>query len=227
MKITRATIPILATALFGAALLAGCDTAESDWQKAVALNTEAGFQDFLTHHPTGAHSQDAKDRIQSLEDEQAWADAQKAGTNDGFQQYLTKEPNGKHADEAHTQITALDRAAAWKSAQTANTEQSLQDFIQKYNQGAEVDQAKAQLQKLQTEKYRVQLGTFKDDKAAEKARADLQTKFGNDIHDLVVIPPSGSSKQHEVSSAPLTEEDAKALCAKLKKAHQRCEVVKR
>lgn len=227
MKITRATIPILATALFGAALLVGCDTAESDWQKAVALNTEAGFQDFLTHHPTGEHSQDAKNRIQALEDDQAWADAQKAGTTDGYQQYLTKEPNGKHLDEAHTQVTALERAAAWKTAQAANTEQALHDFIQKYSQGPEVDQAKAQLQKLQTEKYRVQLGTFKDDKAAEKARADLQTKFGNDIHDIVVIPPSGSSKQHEVGSGPMTEEDAKALCAKLKKAHQRCEVVKR
>jgi outer membrane protein assembly factor BamD (BamD/ComL family) len=227
VKITHPTIPILATALFGAALLAACDTAESDWQKAQALNTEAAFQDFLTHHPSGAHSQEAHERIQALEDDQAWADAQKAGTADGYQGYLTKEPAGKHADEAHTQITALTRAADWKSAQATNTEQSLQDFIQKYSQGAEVDQAKAQLQKLQNEKYRVQLGSFHDDQAAEKARADLQTKFGNDLHDIVVIPPSGSSKTHEVGSGPMTEEDAKAVCTKLKKAHQHCEVVKR
>ena len=171
MKITRVTLPILATALFGAALLAACDTAESDWQKAQALNTEAAFQDFLTHHPTGAHSQEAHDRIQALEDEQAWADAQKAGTLDGYQQYLTKEASGKHAEEAHTQITALQRDADWKSAQAANTEQALQDFIQKYKQGAEVDQAKTQLQKLQ-------------------------------------------------------DDDAKAACEKLKKAHKHCEPAK-
>lgn len=227
MKITRATVPILATALLGAAFLAGCNTAESDWQKATALNTEAAFQDFLTHHPNGAHAQEARDRIQALEDDQAWADAQKTATTDGYQQYLQKEPSGKHGDEAHTQITALERAAAWQSAQAANTEQALQDFIQKYTQGSEVDAAKAQLQKLQSEQYRVQLGTFRDGKAAEKARAGLQAKFGNDVHDIVVIPPSGTSKQHAVSSGPMTEDDAKAICAKLKKAHQHCEVVKR
>jgi outer membrane protein assembly factor BamD (BamD/ComL family) len=227
MKMIRATVPILAIALFGAALLTACNTAETDWQKAEAMNTEAAFQDFLTHHPNDAHAQEARARIQGFEDEQAWADAQKSATADGYQQYLQKEPSGKHADEAHTQITAIERADAWKSAQAANTEQALQDFIQKYSQGPEVEQAKAQLQKLQSEQYRVQLGTFHDDKAAEKARADLQTKFGNDIHDIVVIPPSASSKQHAVSSGPMTEDDAKAVCAKLKKAHQHCEVVKR
>jgi len=227
MKFTHATIPILTTALLSTAFMAACSSADSDWQKAEGQNTEAAFQDFLTHHPNGPHSQQAHDRIQALEDDQAWADAQKTATADGYQQYLQKEPSGKHADEAHTQITALERAAAWKSAQSANTEQALQDFIQKYTQGPEVDQAKAQLQKLQSEKYRVRLGAFHDDKAAEKVRADLQTRFGNDVHDIVVMPPSGSSKQHEVSSGPMTEDDAKAVCAKLKKAHQHCEVVKR
>jgi hypothetical protein len=73
----------------------------------------------------------------------------------------------------------------------------------------------------------VRLGAYHDDKAAEKARADLQSRFGNDLHDIVVIPPSGTNKQHEVSSGPMTEDDAKAVCAKLQKAQQRCAVVKR
>jgi outer membrane protein assembly factor BamD (BamD/ComL family) len=220
VKITRAIYPIIAVAA-----LAACSSAESDWQKAQAQNTAAAYEDFVKQHPNDAHAKEAQDRLQKLQDEAAWADAQKTNTADGYQQYLQKEPNGAHADDAHTQITALARADAWKTAQSANTAQALQDFLQKYSTGPEADQARAQLEKLQG--YRVQLATARDEKAADKARAQLQTKFGGDLHDLVVIPPSGSEKLHRVTSGPMTEDDAKAACAKLKKEHQHCEVVTR
>ena len=220
MKITRAIYPIIAVAA-----LAACSSAESDWQKAQAQNTTTAYEDFLQQHPNDTHAQEAKDHLQKLQDEQAWADAQKTNTADGYQQYLQKQPNGAHADDAHAQITALGRADAWKAAQAANTAQAMQDFLQKYSTGAEADQARTQLDKLQG--YRVQLATARDEKAAEKSRDALQAKFGSDLHNLEVIPPSGSEKGHRVSSGPMTEEDAKAVCAKLKKEHQRCEVVKR
>jgi len=222
VKITPAIGPIVA-----AVLLAACSSAETDWKKAQADNTPAAYQNFLQQHPTGSHTQEAQTRLQALQDEQAWSDAQQANTLDGYQQYLQKVPNGAHAADAHTQITSLERAAAWKTAQAANSEQALQDFLQKYNEGPEVDQARTQLQKLQSEGYRVQLGTFRDNKAAEKARDTLQARFGSELHDIAVIAPSGSDKLHRVSSEPMTEADAKAACAKLKKEHQRCEVVKR
>lgn len=220
MKITRAIYPIIAVAA-----LAACSSAESDWQKAQTQNTTAAYEDFLKQHPNDTHAQEAKDHLQKSQDEQAWADAQKTDTADGYQQYLQKQPNGAHADDAHTQITALGRSDAWKTAQAANTPQALQDFLQKYSTGPEADQARAQLDKLQA--YRVQLATARDEKAAEKSRAQLQTRFGSDLHDLVVIAPSGPEKLHRVSSQAMTEDDAKAVCAKLKKEHQRCEVVKR
>jgi hypothetical protein len=210
-----------------AAVLAACSSAESDWQKATAANTAAAYQDFLTQHPSDAHAQEARDHIQKLEDEQAWADAQKANTADGYQQYLAKEANGAHADDAHNQITALQRAEDWKTAQAANTEPALQDFLKKYTTGPEVDQANAALKKLQSEGYRVQLASAKDEKGADKSRDALQGKYGSDVPGLAVIPPEGSEKAYRVGSGPMTEADAKAACAKLKKAHQRCEVVKR
>ncbi len=223
MKRTFAIYPLIAAA----AILAACSTSESDWKKAQAANTAVAYQDFLTQHPNDAHAQEARDHIQKFDDEQAWADAQKANTADSYQQYLQKEANGAHAEEAHTQLTALARAADWKTAQVANTEQALQDFLQKYSQGPEADEARAQLQKLQSEGYRIVLASAKDEKAATKAHEQLQAKVGNDVPGLAVIPPSGSDKQYRVASGPMTEADAKAACAKLKKAHQRCEVVKR
>jgi outer membrane protein assembly factor BamD (BamD/ComL family) len=210
-----------------ATVLVACSSAESDWSKASTANTAEAYQDFLTKHPTGAHAQDAHDRLQKLADDKDWSDAQQSNTVDAYQQYVQKYPNGAHVTDARTQVDALNRAADWKTAQAANTEQALQDFIQKYNQGPEVDQAKAQLQKLQSEGYRVELASFKDEKAAEKSRDSLKAKLGSELSDVVVVPPSGSQKQHRVVSAPMTEADAKTACAKLKKAHQHCEVIKR
>jgi outer membrane protein assembly factor BamD (BamD/ComL family) len=207
-----------------AAMLAACSSSESDWKKADTQNTIAAYQDFLQQHPNDSHAPQASQRIQSLQDDQAWADAQKANTTDSLQAYLTKYPSGTHATDAKTLIAGLERAAAWKVAQTANTESSLQDFIQKYNEGPEVDLAKAQLEKLRA--YRVQLATFHSQKEAEKSLASLQSRDAAEVHDLVVVPPSGADKLYRIDSGPMTEEDAKSACEKLKKSHQHCEAVK-
>jgi outer membrane protein assembly factor BamD (BamD/ComL family) len=221
VKLTRAIYPLIAAAT----VLAACSSAESDWKKADSQNTTAAYQDFLTQHPNDTHAQEARDRIKKLEDDQAWADAQKANTADSYQQYLQKEPNGAHAQEAHDQVTALERAADWKTAQQANTVAALQGFLQKYSQGPEVEEAKAAVDKLQG--YRVQVGAFKDEKSAQKAHDDLQKRFGSDVPGLEVVAPTGTERRHIVASGPMTEDDAQAACAKLKKAHAHCEIVKR
>lgn len=219
---TIQTIPLF----IATALLIACSSADSDWKKADAANTTAAYADFLKQHPNDGHAPQAHERLQKIADEQAWSDAQKTNTLESYQQYLQKEPGGSHVPEANTQVTALGRAAAWKTAQAANTESALQDFLQKYDQGPEADQARAQLQKLKSANYRVQLGTSRDQKAAEKSRGSLQTRFNGELQDLVVIPPAGSDKLYRIASAPMTESDATSACAKLKKAHQHCEVVK-
>jgi cell division septation protein DedD len=208
------------------ALLIACNSAQSDWNKAESANTAAAFQDFLNHHPNDTHAQQARDRLQKIEDDEAWANAHQSNSLEAYQQYLQKQPNGAHVADAHTQVTALERAAAWKTAQSANTEAALQGFLQKYSQGPETDQAREQLKKLQSEGYRVELAKFKSEKEAEKSRDSLKGRFSGELHDVVVIPPNGAQKLHRVESAPMTEADAKSACAKLKKDHQHCEVVK-
>jgi cell division septation protein DedD len=221
VKITRAIYPLIVAAT----VLAACSSAESDWKKADSQNTAAAYENFLTQHPNDTHAQEARDRIKKLEDDQAWADAQKANTTDGYQQYVQKEPNGAHADEAKNQVTALQRADDWKTAQSANTAAALNGFLQKYSTGPQADEARAALEKLQG--YRVQLGAFKDEKSAQKAHDDAQKRFGSDVQGLEVVAPTGTEKRHLLASGPMTEDDAKAACAKLKKAHQHCEVIKR
>ncbi len=210
-----------------AALLAACSQAASDWKTADSQNTIAGYQQFLQQHSDSEHASAARERVAAMQDDEAWTAAKATNTVDSYQNYLSSQPKSLHSGEANTQLTDLKRAAAWKVEQAANTESSIEDFLNKYASGPEADAARTQLQKLQTEKYRVRLGSFRNAAQAEKARGDLQTRFAGELHQVVVVPPSGTDKMSHVSSEPMTEDDAKAACGSLKKVHQRCEVVKR
>lgn len=206
-----------------AVALAACSSSESDWNQANTQGTVAAYQDFLNKHPTDQHDTAARQRIQTLQDDQAWMSAQSTNTLQSYQQYLSAEPTGAHAQDAQQRITGLQRAAAWQDARNAGTQGALQDFLQKYPQGPEADQARAQLQQLD---YRVDLGTFHSSRAADRAQSRLQDRFGKDLQSVVVVPPSGASKTYHVASADMTQDQAKAACETLKKSQVRCEVVK-
>jgi SPOR domain len=210
--------------LTAAALIVACSSAESDWTQATQANTVAAYQDFLTKHADSPHAAQAQQQIQALQDYQAWTTAQQANTPEGYQQYLTAQPNGAHAQEAHTKLTDAQRATAWQTVKNTPTESSLQGFLQTYPQGAEADQARSMLQTLN---YRVQLGSFNSANAADKAKTTLQDKYGQQLQQVVVIPPAGKSKIYHLASAAMTQDQARAACTQVHKSGQRCEVVKK
>lgn len=220
----RAAVRLGAIGLVGVLLLA-CSSNEADWQKATAANTIGAYQDFLKQHPNGEHADEARSRIHSIEDDQAWMTAINANTRQGFDQYLRGEPNGSHAQEARDRITGFERADAWKTAQSAGTPTAIQAFLQKYPTGPESDEARAALQRLQND-YQVQLASYRSRKEADRVSKRLKRRFGDLLHDVVVVSPTPPDKLNRIRSAPMSEDEAKAACAKLKKAHQRCEVVK-
>lgn len=210
---------VLATSI----TLCGCSSAESDWSKATAANTVAAYQQFLSNHPTGQHSVEAADRIQALQDEQAWAQAKQTNSAEAYRDYLQKYPAGLHLKEAEEAQTAVQRATDWAEAQRKGTVASIQDFLTKYPTSAEADQARAKLSALSG--YKVELASAKTQKRAEKERENLRTKYGNILHDVVVVP-ANSGKSYRLESAPMSQTEADSACSELKKAHQGCEVVK-
>ncbi len=215
-----------AVTLLLAVFLLACSSTEADWQKASSANTVAAYQDFLKDHPNGQHADEARTKIHSLEDDQAWMDAMTTNTEAGFQQYVKAEPSGAHVQEAQDKITGFERAAAWQTASADGSASALQAFLQKYPAGPESDQARAQLQKLNSQ-YRVQLaGSYRSAKQADRASTQMKARFGDLLHDVVVVPPTPPSKSSHLRSAPMSEDEANAACAKLKKKHQHCEVVK-
>jgi hypothetical protein len=213
----------LGLGLLAAAALAACSSSEADWNQANTQGTVAAYQAFLNKHPNDQHDAAARQRIQTLQDDDAWKSAQTTNTVESYQQYITAQPNGAHVQDAHDRITGFERASAWQTAKATGTEAALQDFLQKYPTGPEADQAKAQLQQLT---YRVQVGAFSSSSLADKTRARIQDRFGKDLQNVVVVPPAGKSKMYHVASANMTEDQAKAACAMLRKAHQSCTVMK-
>jgi hypothetical protein len=214
---------VVLCAIMASALVA-CSSPNADWQKANQQNTMAAYQQFIQQHPNDARVAQARNRINALKDEQAWTAAQNANTLDGYQQYLQQEPNGMHAADAQDKVNGLQQDAAWQSAQSTNTAAGYQDFLQKYPNSSHAADAQDALKKLTG--YQALLGSTRSKSLADKMAKRLKDKFGSDLQDVVVVPPTGKSKTLEIRSAPMTEDDAKAACAKLRKAHQHCTVVK-
>ena len=214
---------VVLCAIMASALVA-CSSPNADWQKANQQNTMAAYQQFIQQHPNDARVAQARNRINALKDEQAWTAAQNANTLDAYQQYLQQEPNGMHAADAQDKVNGLQQDAAWQSAQSTNTAAGYQDFLQKYPNSSHAADAQDALKKLTG--YQALLGSTRSKSLADKMAKRLKDKFGSDLQDVVVVPPTGKSKTLEIRSAPMTEDDAKAACAKLRKAHQHCTVVK-
>jgi len=203
--------------------LVACDSTQGDWNAANAANSVAAYQSFLNKHPNTPQSVAARDRIHALEDEQAWAQAQRANTVQSYQDYVRQEPSGIHMEEAKDHIASNERSVAWTAAASMNTPEALEGFLQKYPQGPQADQARAKLAQLSG--YRVQLATFRSEKQAEKTRERLQGKYG-DVLGSVDIVPGATANLHVLRSASMGQGEANNACAKLKRDHLTCEVIK-
>jgi hypothetical protein len=209
--------------LLAAIPLVACNSAQGDWQKASASNTVTAYREFLQKHPNTTRAVEARNRIQTKEDEQAWTQAQRANSVAGFEAYIKEQPRGAHVDEAQDRIAANERMMAWVAASAVATPEALEAFLEKYPQGRLANQARAKV--AQISGYRVQFAAYRSESQARKTRDRLQGKYGDLLGSVVVVPESGSNA-HVVRSAPMGEVEANNACAKLKKVHQSCEVVK-
>jgi SPOR domain len=214
-----------AICFLAAVFLVACSSTQRDWEQARARNTVASYRSFLDKHPNTAQSVQARNRIQALQDEQAWAQARQANTDQALEAYLQQQPSGMHVAEAKGLIGASERWAAWIVASSAGTTEALESFLEEYPQGPEAKRAKADL--AQITGYRVQLASFRSEQQAEKTRDLLQGKYGDVLGSVEIVPVSGTSANvHVVRSAPMGQDEANNACAKLKKAHQTCEVIR-
>ena len=210
--------------MLSSGLLSACSSAQQDWTQATSRNTVAGYESFLSEHPNSDHAAEARERILSLRDGGHSAQARNTDTARAFQNYLQQLPGAVDVTEAREKMAIAERKAAWNFVQSTESTAAYQAFLEQYARGTDADQARATLAELNG--YTVRLALLRSAKEAGKVRDRLKGQYGDVLHDVVVIPPSGTQKLNSVRSAPMTEDEANSACAALKKLHQNCEVIK-
>lgn len=133
-----------------------------------------------------------------------WNQAISQGTADAYQAFLAKYPNDPHAAEARKRVQGIQDGEAWIAAQTNNSVDSYQQYLAAEPHGAMVQQAHNQITALQ------RAAAWQDAKSAGTAPA-LQAFL---------------QKYPEGAEADQARTQLVAVCATMKKAHQRCEVPK-
>jgi sporulation related protein len=211
-----------ALCLLSVLALAACSSAQSDWQQSNASNTVNSYQEFLQKHPNTPQSVEARNRIRALLDEEAWTRARQVNTLQSYQGYIQDQPAGAHVAEAKDNIASSERSIAWLAASETDTPESLEAFLQKYPQGPQADKAKAHLAQLTG--FRVQLATFHSEQQAEKTRERLQGKYGDVLGSVVIV--TDAANLHVLQSASMGQGEANTACAKLRRDHLPCEVIR-
>jgi outer membrane protein assembly factor BamD (BamD/ComL family) len=168
--------------------------------------------------------QQARNRIESLEDKQAWRTAKSAGTEQALREYLAHYPNGAYTAEAQGQLTGLKEASAWHSAKAAGTAAAYEAFVHEFPNATQAPRAQAQIDKLAG--YQVQLGRYRSASAANAAAQQLRTRFAKLLTEVQVVAASGAGKLTALRSQQMSRAAALAACAQLRRAHQGCSVVK-
>ena len=204
--------------------LLGCSSSNADWQKASSQGTVAAYRSFIQHHPDDPRVQQARNRIESLQDKQAWEAAQSADTEQSYRQYLSQYPNGAYTAEAQGRLTSLKEPSAWQSAKAAGTAAAYEAFVHEYPNAAQASEARARIDKLAG--YQVELGRYRSANAANVAAKQLKARFASLLTEVDVVAPSGAEKLTTLRSQQMSRAAALAVCAQLHRSRQSCSVVK-
>ena len=213
-----------ALCLLAAGALAACSSPNSDWRAASARGTVAAYRSFIRHHPDDPRVQQARNRIESLQDKQAWEAAKSADTEQSYRQYLSQYPSGAYTAEAQGRLTRLKQSSAWQSAKAAGTAAAYEAFVSKFPNATQAPQAQAAIDKLAG--YQVELGRYRSASAANAAAKRLKARFASLLTEVSVVPPSGAEKLTTLRSQQMSHAAALAACTQLRRARQSCSVVK-
>lgn len=118
-------------------------------QGAPAIET---YQQYLELFPTGIYAEEAKSKIETIEDETFWGNTKKLNTKEAYERYIKTSKVGAYKSEAEMAIYRLNDEESWQAALSANTIEAYKKYIDDNNNPAKQYQRSAtvQLSKLQT-----------------------------------------------------------------------------
>ena len=208
----------------GALALAGCSRESADWKSASAADTTEAYQQFLQQYPKSAESAQAQTRIKQIADDRDWQAAAAADTRDAYEQFVAQHADSKWAQEARIRIEnfAQSGAAHGSTAAAATTSAA---SVAAAPPATATGSSSAKVASSGKRGHFAQLGAFHSKERAEAAWKKLAAKYPTELKSLKPHVVAGTSKNgpvYKLRVGMASREDARSLCATLKKHAQAC-----
>jgi hypothetical protein len=227
---------------------AGCDRQGAAWEEARAADNVAAYQEFLEAYPDSPQANEAQQRILGLRRELAWEAARQADSIEAYQQFLEQFPDGEAVQQARNRLDELEGQEAWRALQQSTDLAALRAFADEYRGSAVGTQAEQRIAELEAAaardreraeeerrrreaeeaalSHRVQLAALRTQQQAHDGASRLQERLA-DVLGETRIEVQQSGNFHLLRTQPLSEQDALALCDRLKARGSDCLVVAR
>lgn len=238
MNLARVCVILMSVLMLAAA--SGCSHEQRDWHSAQAANTIEAYEQFITEHPKSARATDAQAEAVRLTDERDWQRASATDTADAYRQFLFQHPQSKSAPEARIRIENFGLSPTAAPVPGAGVSQSATTAPQASAPAVEAPTARSSPRAHPAApaptpsegggRYGVQLGAFSTEAKAQKQWRRLNTRFAAELHgavsDIEHGKSAGGRRVYRLKAQGVTEAQARAICAALKKHSQACVVVK-
>jgi len=184
--------------------------------------------------------------------EKAWQLAARDDSPTAYLEFLAKYPDDEKADQARARIEALkairadriltmQRDADWQVVLDTRSDVIVTAFLERYPEAPQAEEARELLAALQVDQveeppperdgnFRLQLAVFRTPASAESEVRRLTALFPDTFLGPIHIETPqehGSGKLFRLLSVPMTGEEARKACDRLKKRRQECMIINR
>jgi hypothetical protein len=241
-----------AVALLAVTLAAGCDRQEAAWREAEEADTMGAYRQYLENYPESPNAEEARQRMLALRRENLWRQAEQADSVEGYQAFLAEFPEGEEAEQARSRLAGLQGQSEWEALRGSRDPAALREFAERYQGRPIGDQARQRLEELEVAAreaeareqarledeeerrraeeaaatHRVQLAALRSEQQARDGTRVLEEQLGDLLGDTgIEVAQSGGF--YLLRTEPLSEQEALALCERLRERDEECLVVRR
>lgn len=233
---TRQYFLILATLILGA-----CSNPDKAWQQAERDDTPTAYLEFLAKYPDGEKADAARARLEALKAIRAWERAEFKADENRYREFIEKFPDSEFAATAAERILTMQREADWQIVLDTPSDAVVVAFLERYPDAPQSEEAREILSTLQVEiveeppperdgNFRLQLAVFRTPAAADSEVRRLTALFPDALLGPIRIETPqehGSGRLFRLLSVPMTGEEARAACDRLKEKRQDCMLINR
>jgi hypothetical protein len=222
-------------------ILSACGNPEKAWQLAARDDSPTAYLEFLAKYPDDEKADQARARIEALKAIRAWERAEFKGAESDYRDFIDKYPDSEFVTKAEDRILTMQRDADWQVVLDTRSDVIVTAFLERYPEAPQTEEAREILAALQVDQveeppperdgnFRLQLAVFRTPTSAESEVRRLSALFPDTFLGPIHIETPqerGSGKLFRLLSVPMTGEEARRACDRLKKRRQECIIINR